>query len=95
MTSEEFKDKLSIIITELNEKIVNLVHRAQEEDGLGIQTDEPVSFANDFEWQDETDRIITIGGWVYERLKGRNRLHRKSLTKKLRKVLGYSSYQEN
>lgn len=90
MNSKEFAKRLDILIDNFNREVVELVHEAQIEDGLDIMTDKPVSFVGDFEWQDVTDRIVLVGGWVFDRLNGRNRLSKRNITKKLRKVLGYT-----
>ena len=90
MNSKEFTNQLDKLIDDFNKEVVELVHEAQIEDDLDIMTDKPISWVGEFDWQDVTDRIVLIGGWVFDRLNGRNRLSKRSMTKKLRKVLGYS-----
>lgn len=91
MTDSEFANRLDVLVDDFNKEVVKLVHEARERNGLSIDTIKPISFAKDFLWQDAADRIVCIGGWIFDRLNGRNRLHRNSMTKKLRKVLGYTN----
>ena len=90
LNGAKFAGDLQALVNKFNSDVVELVHRAQEEEGLDWQTDKPVSWADD-QYDHEVDNILQIGGWIYDRLHGRNRLHRKSLTKKLRKALGFTS----
>lgn len=90
MTSEEFAKELDTIITEANDKIVTLVHKAQADEGLNWDTNEKVSFHDDSNIERRTDDLACMGGWIRDRLNGINRLDKKSLTKKIRRALGYT-----
>ena len=90
LTGAKFAGDLQILVNKFNDDVVKLVHSAQESEGLDWNTDKPVSWADD-QYDHEVDSIVQIGGWIYDRLHGINRLHRKSLIKKLRRVLGFTS----
>jgi hypothetical protein len=90
MDGQEFYTELDKIIKETNQKIVSLVHKAQEENGLNWDTDLPLPFADDPNIERRADDLACMGGWVHDRINGRNRLSKKSITKKIRKALGYS-----
>lgn len=91
MKAQEFNDQLKAIVDEYNDKIVTLVHKAQEENGLDWNTDKPLPFYDDPNIERIADSVACMGGWIYDRIAGRNRLHKKSMTKKIRKALGYAS----
>lgn len=90
MDSKTFSDELEKIYRETNEKVVALVNKVQEEEGLGWDTSESVSFADDPNWNYKADAFAELSGWIYDRLNGMTRLDKKSVTKKIRKALGYS-----
>jgi hypothetical protein len=91
MTEQEFNERLELLVRDFNDKVVTLVHECQDRDGKDWQTDKPISWVGiNYDIDRSIDNIITIGGWVYDRLHGNTRLSGRSLTKKLRKVLGYS-----
>lgn len=90
MNSKTFTEELEKIYREANEKVVALVNKAQEEEGLSWDTTENVSFADDPNWNYKADAFAEMGGWIYDRLNGMTRLDKKSITKKIRKALGYS-----
>lgn len=90
MNAKQFADELHTINTETMDKVRELVQRAQAEEGLNWDTDQPVSFHDDPNWQNYADGLAETSGWIYDRLNGRNRLHKKSVTKKIRKALGYT-----
>jgi len=90
MNAKQFAEELDKINTEAWDKARELVQRAQAEEGMNWDTDRPVSFHDDPAWQYNADGLAELGGWVYDRLNGRNRLHKKSVTKKIRKALGYT-----
>lgn len=91
MNIKDFNDELRGIVEDFNNKIVELVHRAQKEDGKEVNTDEPISWAYELEYYDQyIDQILFIGSWIHDRMNGKTRYSKKSLTKKIRKVLGYT-----
>lgn len=90
MKAEQFEQELHKINVETMDKVRELVQRAQKEEGLEWDTVEPVSFRDDPAWQNYADGFAEMCGWIYDRLNGINRLHKKSMTKKIRKVLGYT-----
>lgn len=90
MNGAKFAGDLQALVNKFNDEVVALVHKAQEEDGLSWDTNKPVSWVDD-QYDHEVDTIVQIGGWVHDRLHGINRLHKKSLTKKLRRVLGFTA----
>jgi len=89
LTGAKFAGDLQILVNKFNIDVVKLVQAAQESEGLNWDTNKAVSWADD-QYDHEVDNIVQIGGWIYDRLHGMNRLSRKSLTKKLRKVLGFT-----
>ena len=90
MKAQQFTEELKKIQQEANEKVVNLVNQAQKEEGLDWSTDKALSFQNDPNWNYPADGFAEMAGWIYDRVAGRNRLHRKSVTKRIRKALGYT-----
>lgn len=90
MTAQEFEKELQKINSETMDKVRELVQRAQKDEGLEWDTDQPVSFHDNPNWQNYADGFAEMTGWIYDRLSGRNRLHKKSVTKRIRKALGYS-----
>ena len=90
MDAKVFADELEKIYREANEKVVALVNKAQEDEGLSWDTSEAVSFADGQYWSYKADAFAEMGGWIYDRLAGRTRGHKKSMTKRIRKALGYS-----
>lgn len=90
MNARQFADELQKINNETMDKVRELVNRAQADEGLSWDTDQPVSFCDDPNWERLADDLASMGGWVYDRLNGRNRLHKKSVTKKIRKAIGYT-----
>lgn len=91
MSEQEFLEKLKSLYEKFNEEIVNLVHDAQKSHGLDFNTDERLPFADSDKIENYRDYIACLGGWLSDRLNGINRLHKKSLTKKIRKALGYTN----
>ena len=90
MNAETFNNELRKIYDETNEKVVALVNKAQAEDGFTWDTDKSASFANDSNWIRSADDFAEMTGWIYDRLRGKTRFDRGSMTKKIRKTLGYS-----
>lgn len=91
MNALEFNERLRALQAQFNADVVKLVHEAQESNGLGIDTTIPLEFHDDPTTERIVDDIACMAGWIADRLKGINRLHRKSLTKKIRRALGYTS----
>lgn len=90
MTSQEFEQELKRIQEQANKAVTELVNKAQADEGLEWDTDKPVSFVDHANWNYPADAFAELTGWIYDRLAGRNRLHKKSVTKKIRKALGYT-----
>jgi len=91
MTAAIFAERLRALQNKFHEEVVHLVMEAQTSHGLDIATDEAMDeIATDDRVENVVDDIVTTGGWVADRIRGINRLHRKSLTKKLRRALGYT-----
>jgi hypothetical protein len=90
MNAKIFAQELDKIVETAREQIVELVQKAQKEDGLEWDTRESISFVEDTGWQNKADSLAEIAGWIYDRLNGKTRLDKKSVTKKLRKALGYT-----
>ena len=91
MNTQEFNNKLDVIVDETIKQLNALVQEAYSREGKDMSNCEPISFRYEWNFNDESiDRLITAGGWVHDRLNGMTRLNRKSLTKKLRKALGYN-----
>ena len=91
MTRDQFSERLSRISNGLRAELVDLISTAQKEQGLDTNTNKPLSFNDDPNIEYLIDDIVCMGGWVSDRMNGINRLHRKSLTKKLRKALGFTA----
>lgn len=90
MDVKEFDTQLREILNETNDKVVQLVIEARNSHADGWDGRKPVSYADDPNWQRAADGFAEMTGWIYDRMHGRNRLHRQSMTKKIRKALGYS-----
>lgn len=90
MNAQTFETELRKIEDEARQKVVALVNKAQEDEGLDWNTDKPISFADSCIWYSPADGFAELAGWIYDRLAGRNRLHKKSMTKRIRKALGYT-----
>ena len=90
MDAKTFDRELEKIYRDANEKVVALVNQAQEEEGLAWDTDKALSFSDDPNWNYRADGFAQMTGWIYDRVRGLNRLAKKSVTKKIRKALGYS-----
>lgn len=90
MTEKEFTDRLKTIVDKLWVDVTALVHEAQEQDGLTIETNKEVSWYGFGSAEDSIDSLACAAGWIDDRMRGINRLHKKSLTKKIRKALGYT-----
>lgn len=90
MNAQEFARDLKNIQEVAHQKIVELVQQAQADEGLSWDTDKAVSFADDPNWQRSADGFAESAGWIYDRLNGRNRLAKRSMTKRIRKALGYA-----
>lgn len=90
MKADEFAKRLDELENDFREKVIELMQEAQKDDGLEWDTDERLSFYGDPNWQRTADAIAEFAGWIYDRVNGRNRLHKQSMTKKIRRVLGYT-----
>lgn len=90
MTNEEFARDLANVVEVSRVKVVELVTDAQNAEGLAYDTTESVSFAEDPAWQRQADALAELAGWIHDRLHGRNRLSRGSVTKRIRRALGYT-----
>ena len=91
MTEKEFTQELKTILDNSWEQVNNLVERAREQEGK-LNNTEPISWYYEFEYNGErkADGFVELGGFICDKLQGMNRLNKKSLTRKLRKVLGYN-----
>lgn len=90
MNAKTFCEELKQIQRDANEKVVALVNKVQKEEGLEWDTTEQVSFVDDPNWNYAADAFAEMTGWIYDRLHGRTRSDKKSVTKKIRKALGYT-----
>jgi len=90
MDEKTFAQKLGEIENEAGRKIFDLVNTAQADEGLSWDTNKAVSFHNNPNWNYRADALAEMTGWIYDRLNGKNRQDKKSMTKKIRKALGYS-----
>ena len=92
MTKDEFAEKLENLVREYNDKLTELVHTAQENEfgEGGWNTDKELPYYDDSKIDDSVCNIIGHGAWVYDRIRGINRKKRRSMQKKIRKVLGYT-----
>ena len=93
MNSEKFQKELQAILSEAQEKVVVLVAQArlenlaQEDDNSSSPLD--CSFVDNPQIERTIDGFVELGGWIYDRLNGKTPYDKGSVTKKLRKVLGY------
>ena len=90
MNASEFEKQLKEIEEETWEKVVALVFKAREDEFGHSDGNEMVSFADDPNWQRKADALGELCGWIYDRINGKTRLSRGSMTKKIRRALGYS-----
>lgn len=90
MKAEEFAKRLDDLENEFRTKIVELVNDAQKDEGFDWDTEQRLSFYDDPTWQRRADSIAELAGWIYDRVNGMTRLDKKSVTKKIRKALGYT-----
>lgn len=90
MNAIEFNTELRKINEQAWNAARELVQRAQKEEGLPWDTDQPLPFHDDPNMETIADGIAELGGWIRDRLNGINRLHKKSITKRIRKALGYT-----
>lgn len=90
MTPKEFEIKLYKIELETWDNVSVLVNQARlEELGEG-HDDKPISYADDPNWQRRADALGELCGWIYDRMHGKNRGDKRSMTRKIRKALGYT-----
>lgn len=91
MKASEFDEELKKIELETWDKVSSLVFKARNDELIEGQDDnKPVSFADDPNWQRRADALGELCGWIYDRLHGKTRLDRGSMTKKIRKAIGYT-----
>ena len=91
MDKDEFERKLAAILHKTNDEVVDLVIQARNEDADGWDGNKPVPYADDPNWQRKADGFAEMCGWIYDRMHGKNRMSRGSITVRLRKALGYYS----
>ena len=91
MTEQEFNTELEKIAKEAWDKARELVFKAQTDEGMDWQTDKPVSFHGGMYYK-SCDSLAELAGWIYDRLDGKTRMDKKSMTKKIRKALGYTYF---
>lgn len=86
MLKSEFDAELEKISDEAQARVVALMDRARTENADGENGTKPL----DFEIGERAvDRLALTVGWIYDRARGVNRMHPSSMTKKIRKALGY------
>lgn len=94
MNSEKFQTELQKILSKAHEKVVALVSQARLENLAqeNDNSDSPLdcSFTDNPMIERTIDGFVELGGWIYDRLNGKTRIDKKSMTRKLRKVLGYT-----
>lgn len=86
--AEEFNARLSAVEERARSEASELVLMYRQLEKL--EDDQPVSFADDPNVERTTDDFALLSGWINDRLHGINRLHRQSVTKKIRRALGYN-----
>lgn len=90
MDAAKFDHRLSVIVGRAQKEITELVNQAQADEGLSWDTDKPINFVDETNWQRTVDSLAETAGWIYDRLAGKNRLAKRSVTKRIRKALGYT-----
>jgi len=90
MDRNEFERKLTAILHKTNDEVVELVFQARNENADGLDGSKPVPYADDPNWQYEADGFAEICAWIYDRMNGKSRLDKRSMSKKIRRVLGYT-----
>ena len=86
MNAVYFQKRLDRITEQAAKDIAALMEVARTE----LKDDQPVEFADDPNVERAIDALAELSGWTYDRLNGINRLHRKSMTRKIKKALGYN-----
>ena len=93
MDAKTFETRLKEITEKANREIVELVLEARKEEfgsEFGFDGKQSLSFADNPQIERLADSLAETCGWIYDRLNGMTRLDKKSMTRKLRKVLGYN-----
>ena len=94
MKPSDFAEKLEEITRRYNDELTALVHQAQTDEfgADGWNTKQPLpGYPEDWKIDDAISNIIGHGAWVYDRIRGMNRLTKRgSLQKKVRKLLGFT-----
>jgi hypothetical protein len=91
MKQSDFEKQLKAIQEDANKKVADLVLALRDTNADGRDGYEPVDFANNGgNWEHTADAFAELAGFIHDRMNGRNRNERKSMTQKLRKALGYN-----
>ena len=95
ITPKEFEQRLKEIEEYARSKVVDLVLETRSQyfsQEFNMDSDKPLpdGFIDNPQIERLSDSFVELGGWIYDRLNGRTRTDKKSMTRKLRKVLGYN-----
>lgn len=91
MKQAEFETQLKAIQADANKKVADLVLALRDTNADGWDGDKPVDFAgNGGNWERTADAFAELAGFIHDRMNGRRRSEKKSMTKKIRKALGYT-----
>ncbi len=88
ITDKEFSQKLQTIYERADMEISELIEKTKLDYGLASLDPLPWDCEHD-SWEDWADNFIDLGGRIYDSINGRFKGDRRSMRRKLRKVLGY------
>lgn len=93
MTADDFDKRLRAIYDAATKQVVEVMERARTENADGIAGYDPLDFiggGGGQDWGRTADAFVCLGGWIYDRAAGKHLQDKRTMTKKLRKVLGYT-----
>ena len=90
MNASEFNEQLKDLTDNFREQVASLVMQARADTEDGEFGKDPVTWVDNPNWERTVDGIAELAGWTHDRLNGRTRLDRRSMTKKIRRALGYT-----
>ncbi len=86
MNEQEFTEHVQAVVDRAHNDLVSLVRNYLGDEAFK----ESMPKQDDGHWNRPLDGLAETVGWVYDKLEGRVRPGRGSMTKKIRKALGYS-----
>lgn len=86
---QEFETVLKAIAEETEERVRQLICYYRDSYADGELGDQPLPWNDAPSWDRIADRFVEVGGYIYDRVCGTNRTRKDSMTRRLRKALGY------